>query len=222
MVIAHAFYEEALGLVYDPSVRTGQKKGVGVSWLNIGDQQVCTPRQLLSALVAAPRKARACQPQLGVQFHIDDNEDVSRTPGPVRLQLPSLDRVQPQLQSSSSKFSGTQFHFEADAHLKHIAVTDPWGQVFDIRQAESSDALTGGRIDSLVMPCHQGTAAAIALFYKLMLEVCLHQHVMTADVHSMKLSHCTVDAQKQPVSGELTCIVYTSCLPARSAFTASQ
>ena len=40
MVIAHAFYEEALGLVYDPSVRTGQKKGVGVSWLNIGDQQV--------------------------------------------------------------------------------------------------------------------------------------------------------------------------------------
>ena len=40
METAHAFYEEGLGLVYDPSVRSGQKKGVGVSWLNIGDQQV--------------------------------------------------------------------------------------------------------------------------------------------------------------------------------------
>ena len=40
MDVAHAFYEEGLGLVYDPSVRSGQKKGVGVSWLNIGDQQV--------------------------------------------------------------------------------------------------------------------------------------------------------------------------------------
>ena len=40
MDTAHTFYEEGLGLVYDPSVRSGQKKGVGVSWLNIGDQQV--------------------------------------------------------------------------------------------------------------------------------------------------------------------------------------
>ena len=40
MDTAHTFYEEGLGLVYDPSVRCGQKKGVGVSWLNIGDQQV--------------------------------------------------------------------------------------------------------------------------------------------------------------------------------------
>lgn len=40
MDIAHTFYEEGLGLVYDPSVKSGQKKGVGVSWLNIGDQQV--------------------------------------------------------------------------------------------------------------------------------------------------------------------------------------
>lgn len=40
MEVAHTFYEEGLGLVYDPSVKSGQKKGVGVSWLNIGDQQV--------------------------------------------------------------------------------------------------------------------------------------------------------------------------------------
>ncbi len=40
MDTAHNFYEKGLGLVYDPSVRSGQKKGVGVSWLNIGDQQV--------------------------------------------------------------------------------------------------------------------------------------------------------------------------------------
>ena len=40
MDVAHAFFEDGLGLVYDPSVKTGQKKGVGVSWLNIGDQQV--------------------------------------------------------------------------------------------------------------------------------------------------------------------------------------
>lgn len=40
MQVAHLFYEDGLGLEYDPSVRSGQKKGVGVSWLNIGDQQV--------------------------------------------------------------------------------------------------------------------------------------------------------------------------------------
>ena len=40
MNVAHAFFEDGLGLVYDPSVKTAQKKGVGVSWLNIGDQQV--------------------------------------------------------------------------------------------------------------------------------------------------------------------------------------
>ena len=40
MESAHTFYEQGLGLLYDPSVKSGQKKGVGVSWLNIGHQQV--------------------------------------------------------------------------------------------------------------------------------------------------------------------------------------
>lgn len=40
METAHTFYEQGLGLVYDPSVRSGQKKGVGVSWLTVGHQQV--------------------------------------------------------------------------------------------------------------------------------------------------------------------------------------
>ena len=40
METAHLFYEQGLGLLYDPSVKSGQKKGVGVSWLNIGHQQV--------------------------------------------------------------------------------------------------------------------------------------------------------------------------------------
>lgn len=40
METAHTFYEQGLGLLYDPSVKSGQKKGVGVSWLNIGHQQV--------------------------------------------------------------------------------------------------------------------------------------------------------------------------------------
>lgn len=40
METAHMFYEQGLGLLYDPSVKSGQKKGVGVSWLNIGHQQV--------------------------------------------------------------------------------------------------------------------------------------------------------------------------------------
>ncbi|KAL0021593.1 hypothetical protein WJX79_001230 [Trebouxia sp. C0005] len=70
MNTAHIFYEEGLGLVYDPSVRSGQKKGVGVSWLNIGDQQV----------------------------HIDQEESISRTPGPVRLLLPDLNDLQNQMQ----------------------------------------------------------------------------------------------------------------------------
>lgn len=40
METAHTFYEQGLGLLYDPSVKSGQKKGVGVSWLSVGHQQV--------------------------------------------------------------------------------------------------------------------------------------------------------------------------------------
>ncbi|KAL0039545.1 hypothetical protein WJX77_001490 [Trebouxia sp. C0004] len=107
--------EEGLGLVYDPSVRSGQKKGVGVSWLNIGDQQV----------------------------HINQEENISRTPGPVRLLMPDFD-----------DFAKTT-------------------------AAEKSSNSTGNNrrsFEGLLLPCHIGTAKAIAQFYRTLLEAEATEH----------------------------------------------
>lgn len=106
-----------------------------------------------------------------MQFHIDVEENVSRTPGPVRLQLPCLQTVQEQLQHCTARFSGTHFGVKPSINPKQISVTDPGGQIFEITEAETKDGMTGPRIDSLVFPCHQGTAAAIAQFYNVILQV---------------------------------------------------
>lgn len=143
MNIAHTFYEEGLGLVYDPSVRSGQKKGVGVSWLNIGDQQ----------------------------FHIDQEEDVSRTPGPVKLLLPDLGAVQKQLQQLETRLKGTKFQVDFTPDLRQATVVDPWGQRFCISEKLSYNGNINqkGSFEGLLLPCHLGTARAIAQFYKTML-----------------------------------------------------
>lgn len=106
-----------------------------------------------------------------MQFHIDVEEEVSRTPGPVQLQLPGLHSVQQQLQKCAALFDGTDFEVKPDAEAQQLRVTDPWGQVFLISEAETKDGVAGARIASLVFPCHQGTAAAIAQFYIVNLQV---------------------------------------------------
>ena len=176
METAHAFYEDGLGLVYDPSVKTGQKKGVGVSWLNIGDQQVrqadiLSPHYLFSSICFIMSVGNMANDSMFVQFHIDVEEEVSRTPGPVRLHLPGLPSVQQQLQQCAARFAGTDFAVRADADPKQLCVTDPWGQLFLISEAEAKDGVAGAHIASLVFPCHQGTAAAIAQFYNVNLQV---------------------------------------------------
>lgn len=108
-----------------------------------------------------------------MQFHIDVEEQASRTPGPVRLQLPNLQTVQQQLQQCTAQFADTKFEVKVASDSKHISVTDPGGQIFEISEADTKNDVTGPRIDSLVFPCHEGTAAAIAQFYKDLLQVAL-------------------------------------------------
>lgn len=103
------------------------------------------------------------------QVHIDQGEDISRTPGPVKLFLPDFAGLQKQLQQLEPKLTGTQFKADFDPDFNHADITDPWGQQFSI-----SEQLTGnsrGSFEGLLLPCHAGTAAAIALFYRSMLGV---------------------------------------------------
>lgn len=151
MDVAHAFYEEGLGLVYDPSVRSGQKKGVGVSWLNIGDQQM----------------------------HIDTGEDISRTPGPVKLFLPDLNALEHQLDKLAPRLKDTKFRADFSPDHHQATVVDPWGQTFSISERQSTHVREGstiGSFEGLLLPCHTGTARAIAQFYKTMLQAETTEH----------------------------------------------
>jgi hypothetical protein len=61
----------------------------------------------------------------------------------------------------------------AVAHLGHgrLEARDPWGNAFVLEEEEQGAAASGGgggsvRISELLLPCHQGTAAAIGDFYE--------------------------------------------------------
>ncbi len=108
---------------------------------------------------------------LVLQFHIDQEENVSRTPGPVKLLLPDLGALQQRLQDLAPKLKGTKFKAEFSADALHSTVVDPWGQQFSISQTLSKTDSRKGAFEGLLLPCHAGTARAIAQFYQSMLQV---------------------------------------------------
>ena len=128
---------------------------------------VCTP-----ASFSQSRSKNSLGGVLLLKVHIDQEESISRTPGPVRLLLPDFDLLQRQLQQVETKLKGTQFKAEFDVQSHHADITDPWGQHFSIAEKPSnSTGNNTGSFEGLLLPCHIGTAKAIAQFYRTMLEV---------------------------------------------------
>ena len=106
------------------------------------------------------------------KVHIDQEESISRTPGPVSFLLPDFDDLQRQLQQVETKLKGTRFKAEFDFQSHHADITDPWGQHFSIAERPSnSTGNNKGSFEGLLLPCHVGTAKAIAQFYRKMLQV---------------------------------------------------
>lgn len=104
-----------------------------------------------------------------LQIHIDQEEEVSRTPGPVRLLLPKLADVEKQLQKLQPRFAESQFAFDFSSSLGEAKVVDPWGQRFSIAECSNGNGSSSeqpGSFEGLVLPCHRGTAGAIAEFYR--------------------------------------------------------
>lgn len=104
-----------------------------------------------------------------VQFHIDQEEETSRTPGPVKLLLPGLSNLEKQLQSLQPRFVETHFAFDFSSSSRQANVTDPWGQQFSISECSGSSVAghkQAGSFEGLTLPCHVGTASAIAEFYR--------------------------------------------------------
>ena len=98
---------------------------------------------------------------------------MSRTPGPVKLLLPDLGAVQKQLQQLETRLKGTKFQVDFTPDLRQATVVDPWGQRFCISEKLSYNGNINqkGSFEGLLLPCHLGTARAIAQFYKTMLRV---------------------------------------------------
>lgn len=104
-----------------------------------------------------------------LQFHIDQEEDISRTPGPVKLLIPGLSDLEKQLQQLQHRFAETRFAFDFSSSPKEATVIDPWGQRFSVSECSSSHVAgckQAGSFEGLVLPCHAGTAGAIAEFYR--------------------------------------------------------
>ena len=113
-----------------------------------------------------------------MQVHIDTGEAVSRTPGPVKLSLPDLKTVEHQLQQLAPRLRNTQFKADVSPDYQHASVIDPWGQQFSVSQKPSTHVREGstvGSFEGLLLPCHIGTASAIAQFYTTMLQVIAHR-----------------------------------------------
>ena len=103
--------------------------------------------------------------QLGLQVHIDQEEEVSRTPGPVKLLLPRLADMKEQLQKLQPRFVNTCFAFDFPSSPQAATVVDPWGQQFSVTDSSGKN-LNSSSVEGLVLPCHPGTADAIAEFYR--------------------------------------------------------
>lgn len=105
-----------------------------------------------------------------LQIHIDQEEEVSRTPGPVKLLLPKLADIEAQLQKLQPRFENSCFAFDFSPNRQAATVVDPWGQQFSVTESSGEHA-TSSSFEGLVLPCHPGTAAAIAEFYRRILRV---------------------------------------------------
>ena len=106
-----------------------------------------------------------------MQFHISGGPEAQRTPLPVKLVLPDHDSLLDSLELVKSHLEDTEYSFEQRDGF--IAVTDPFGQQFEVHEPSDDDVYARG-IKEILLPCAPGTAAAIGAFYEKFYKVTVH------------------------------------------------
>lgn len=97
------------------------------------------------------------------QFHISGGPEAQRTPLPIKLVLPDHASLLERLELVKGSLENTEFRFEQKGDL--VAVTDPFGQHFEVHQPSKDNVYERG-IKDILLPCAPGTAAAIGAFYE--------------------------------------------------------
>lgn len=82
---------------------------------------------------------------------------------PVKLVLPDHASLLDRLELVKASLKDTQFRFEQKGDL--VAITDPFGQQFQVHQPSKDDVYERG-IKDILLPCAPGTATAIGAFYE--------------------------------------------------------
>lgn len=77
--------------------------------------------------------------------------------------LPDHDSLLDRLELVKSNLEDTQYSFQQKGDF--VAVTDPFGQQFEVHQPSDDDVYARG-IKDILLPCAPGTAAAIGAFYE--------------------------------------------------------
>lgn len=134
--VARLFYGEGLGLPQDPGSLGGQRGGLNVVWYNLGRQQF-----------------HICKGPVAQPLH---------TGGAIGLVMPNVAEVAHRLEAVSA--------FLGDISVSHLGtgmleVRDPYGTTFIIHEKLEGFSAKRG-IAYVLLPCHVGTAPAIADFYR--------------------------------------------------------
>ena len=98
-----------------------------------------------------------------LQFHIAGGPEAQRTPLPIQLVLPDHASLLERLELVKASLKDTEFRFEQKGDF--VAITDPFGQHFEVHQPSKDDVYERG-IKDILLPCAPGTAAAIGAFYE--------------------------------------------------------
>lgn len=98
-----------------------------------------------------------------LQFHIAGGPEAQRTPLPIQLVLPDHASLLGRLELVKASLTDTEFRFEQKGDF--VAITDPFGQHFEVHQPSKDDVYERG-IKDILLPCAPGTAAAIGAFYE--------------------------------------------------------
>lgn len=82
---------------------------------------------------------------------------------PIKLVLPDHASLLERLDLVKGSLEKTEFRFEQKEDV--VAITDPFGQHFEVHQPSQDDVYERG-IKDILLPCAPGTAAAIGAFYE--------------------------------------------------------
>lgn len=165
----------------------------------------------------------ASRGKVALQFHIAGGSEAQRTPLPIKLVLPDHASLLERLELVKASLEKSDFRFEQKGDL--VAITDPFGQHFEVHQPSQDDVYDRG-IKDILLPCAPGTAQAIGAFYEKFYKVGF------LDPASVLRSHSFLTAMAAIPTGEamtsslsldmLTCMLrisWASCLGSTAVLT---